>query len=164
MADPYEEYRHLIWGTGPYAPADPNDGPTVPDAAAPQDQNASFDPSNLPPLNVGILGRITPPDAAIQDQSAAFLDPSALQQSTKIGILGPVQTGTTQNAGANALWWDPRRYLPDYGKAWQMGIDERRKVHGHNDLGDAMRHAEWSRDMASQSVHSRLGRPVSGMK
>lgn len=123
MADPYQEYQDLIWGR--WNPLDdPSDQASQPGNAAPQDQSAasSFDPSQLQPANVGILGPL-PPDASpsqdqsaatfdpsrlqpanggilgrinpasgpgAQDRGAAFLDPSALQQSAKVGILGPV--------------------------------------------------------------------------
>jgi hypothetical protein len=91
MADPFQEYRDLIWGTGPYAPDD-SSGSAMPDSGLPQDQNTSFsDPSGLAPTNVGILGPVTPPAATNgpQDQSAVFLDPKALQSRPDLNSLAP---------------------------------------------------------------------------
>ncbi|HET6974814.1 MAG TPA: RHS repeat-associated core domain-containing protein [Pyrinomonadaceae bacterium] len=48
---------------------------------------------------------------------------------------------------ARGDWWDPRTYLPDYDRAGQIANEELINHPGHNDAGDAMRHAEWSRRM-----------------
>jgi len=65
VADPFQEYRDLIWGTGPYAANDPSDGPATSATGMPPDQAASSsDPSGLPPTNVGILGPLSSPEAA----------------------------------------------------------------------------------------------------
>jgi hypothetical protein len=71
MADPFQEYQDLLWGTGPYAPDDSSGGPATPNRSPPDQAASSFDPSTLPPINVGILGPLTPPSGnnATQDQS-----------------------------------------------------------------------------------------------
>jgi hypothetical protein len=45
---------------------------------------------------------------------------------------------------ARGDWWDVRTYLPDYGRARQIALEELQKHRGHNDADDAARHAEWS--------------------
>jgi hypothetical protein len=40
-----------------------------------------------------------------------------------------------------------RDHWPGMDRAGQIGDEVRAEIHGHNDLGDAMRHAEWNRRM-----------------
>ncbi len=46
-------------------------------------------------------------------------------------------------------WWD----LPaNFSRAYEIGIEEgRNRPDAHNDLGDAMRHAEWNRRMVEET-------------
>jgi hypothetical protein len=44
----------------------------------------------------------------------------------------------------------PVRSLPDYGKARAIAMEELRLHRGHNDIDDALRHAEWSCRMTKE--------------
>ncbi|HEV8574688.1 MAG TPA: RHS repeat-associated core domain-containing protein, partial [Dehalococcoidia bacterium] len=46
--------------------------------------------------------------------------------------------------------WDPRTYLPDYARAWDIGNELLKEYPGADDAEDAMRHAEWNRRMVSE--------------
>lgn len=48
-------------------------------------------------------------------------------------------------------WYNPRKYLPDLGGAEQIANEELGKFsRHHNDVGDALRHYEWSRRMSEE--------------
>jgi hypothetical protein len=64
--------------------------------------------------------------------------------------------------------WDARTYLPDYGRAQEIGIELLKEYPGHNDADDAIRHAEWNRRMFSEigpftALSAGLGWEVAGI-
>jgi hypothetical protein len=73
------------------------------------------------------------------DDARTFADPSQ------------APTSSADSPGSEARSpWDPRQYLPDYGRAREIADEELELHHGHNDADDALRHADWSRRMQTE--------------